>query len=143
GAGTNREPGRHDAVAPEDVEVERGDVHRPAETAAVAGLAPHQLGHHPIDARALGDAMAVAAMVAHDAVLLAQRRARARGHRFLADERVRGTLDEAGLEQLRRLLVEAADSHHRLEEVLEELRRRLHGVTSAAGPWTPMLSCAA
>jgi len=44
-------------------------MHRAAQPAAVAGRAAHQLGHHAINARAFGDAMAVAAMIAADIVL--------------------------------------------------------------------------
>ena len=53
-----------DPVAPEDVEVERRDVHRAAQAPAVAVHAPHQLGHHAVHPGALGDRVAVAPVVA-------------------------------------------------------------------------------
>src|SRR5207245_4913589 len=119
GARADGQAGGHDPVTAEDVEIERRDVYRAAQATAVAGLASHQLRHHPVDARALGDAVAMAAMVADDGVLLAQRRARPGSDRLLTDIGMRGAFDEAGLEQLRRLLVEAADPHHGPVEMLE------------------------
>ena len=94
-ARADRHAGRHDAVGAQHVEVERGNVHRAAEAPAVAVLAPHQLGHHEVEARALGDAVAVAAMVADDGVVLGQVRAGAGGDRLLADIAMRRALDLA------------------------------------------------
>src|SRR5438445_3259843 len=132
--------GGHDAVTAEDVEVEGGDVHRAAETAAVAVDAAEQLGHHAVHARALGDAVPVAAVGADDGVVRAEVGARRRRHRLLADVGMRGALDQALHEQLRRLLVEPADLDHRGVETLEPLAVELHGdlrganYTSAARP---------
>ena len=58
-------------------------VHGAAEAFAIAGDAAHQLGHHLGERGALGDAVAVTAMVTHDEVVLAERGASARGYRFL------------------------------------------------------------
>jgi len=126
GAGADGQPGRHDAVAAEDVEVQRGDVHGSAEAAAVPVLPSHQLGHHPVHPRALGDAMAVAAVGPDDVVVLAQRRAGAGRDRLLADVGVRRSLHQALVEQLHRALVEPADLHHRRVQALEALAADLH-----------------
>ena len=131
GAGADRQSGRHDAVAAQDVEVEVGDVHGAAEAAAVAVDAPHQLGHHAVDAGALGDAVAVAAVVADDVVVHAEIRARRRRHRLLADVAVGGALHQALVEQLGRPLVEAPDLHHGRVETLELLAAELHGALRA------------
>ena len=119
GADRERHGGADDAVRAEDVALQVGDVHRAAEAAAVAGGAAHQLGHHAIGARTLGDAVAVAAMVARDVVVLAQMRAGAHGDRLFARIAVRRALDRARLEQLCDPLLEAADPHHVAIEALE------------------------
>src|SRR5436309_2359043 len=133
-AGADREPGRDDPVTAQDVQVERGDVHRASQAAAVAVLPAHELRHHAVHARALGDAVAVAAMGADDVVALAEVRAGARRHRLLADVAVRRPLDEPGVEELRRLLVEAADLDHRGVEALELLAAELHSAPPGVGP---------
>ena len=127
GPGADRQAGGDDAVAAEDVEIEGGDVHRPAEAAAVAVHAAEQLGHHAIHARALRDAVAVAAMGADDVVVLAQVGARRRRDRFLPHVGVRGALHQPLDEQFRRLLVEATDLRHRRVQALELLDLELHG----------------
>ena len=111
-AGADADAGADDAVRAEDVEVEVGDVHRAAEAFAIAGDAPHQLGHHLGERGALGDAVAVAAMMAHDEIVLAERGAGARGHRLLPDVAVGRPLHQAFLEQVDHALVEAADAQH-------------------------------
>ena len=110
-----------DAVGAEDVQVEVRDVHRAAEAPAVACLAAHQLGHHPVHARPLRDAVTVAAVMARDEVPLGQVRAHSGGDRFLSDVAVGGALDLAALEQLRDLLVEAAHARHRSIEAFHLL----------------------
>ena len=126
GAGADGHAGRHDAIGAQHVEVERGDVHGAAEAPAVTVLAPHQLGHHEVEARALGDAVAVAAVVADDGVVLRQVCAGAGGDRFLPDVAVGGALDLTRVEELHRLLVEAADADHHLVERLERLAAQWH-----------------
>ena len=118
-ADRERHGGADDAVGAQDVALQVGDVHRAAEPAAVAGLAPHQLGHHAVGAGALGDAVAMAAVVARDVVVLAQMRAGADRDRLLADVAVRGALDRARLELLDHPLLEAADAHHVGVDALE------------------------
>jgi hypothetical protein len=92
---------------------------------AIAGLAPHELGHHAVGAGALGDAVAMAAVVARDVVVVAQVRAGADRDRLLADVAVRGALDRARLELLDHALLEGADAHHVGIEALQLRRRQL------------------
>ena len=63
-------------------------MHRAALAAAVAGGAPGDLGHQPIDVRAFGNGVAVGAMTAEDVVVVAQPAARAHRDGFLADPQV-------------------------------------------------------
>ena len=62
--GAGRDPGRaaDDRVRAEVAVGVVGDVHRAALAAAVAGLLAEQLGEHPADVGALGQAVAVAAV---------------------------------------------------------------------------------
>src|SRR5881409_738830 len=85
-------------------------------------------------ARALRDAVAVTAVGADDVVALAEGRAGAGRHGLLADVAVRRALDEPGVEELHRLLVEAADLDHRGVEALELLAAELHSGSSRVGP---------
>jgi hypothetical protein len=118
--------GRHDAVAAQDVEVQCRDVHGAAQPPAVAGGPPHELGHHAVHPGPLGQAVTVPAVVAHDVVVGPQAGADAGRHRLLTDVRVGGALHEPGVEQLGRLLVEAADADHGLVEALEGVGREVH-----------------
>ena len=125
GADRERHGGADDAVRAQDVELQVGHVHRAAEAPAIAGLAPHELGHHAVGAGALGDAVAMAAVVARDVVVVAQMRAGADRDRLLADVAVRGALDRARLELLDHALLEGADAHHVGIEALQLRRRQL------------------
>ena len=60
---------RDDRVGAEHALLDRGDVHAAAAAAAVAVLAADDLGHHPAQVEALGDAVAVAAVGARDVVV--------------------------------------------------------------------------
>ena len=120
-AGAEPDAGADDAVGAEDAALDIGDVHRAAEAAAVAGLAPEQLRHHAREVGALGDAVAVAAVMADDEVLVLERRAGADGNRLLADVGMRRALDRTVQEQLCNTLVEAA---HAAKLIVEALQRR-------------------
>ena len=122
GAGGERHGRAHDAVRAHDVELHVGDVHGAAEALAIAGLAAHQLRHHAVDARTLGDAVAVAAVVGGDDVVVAQRRADAGGDRLLALVAVGRALDDAFLEEVGGLVLEGADAAHGDVEIAERLR---------------------
>ena len=106
-----------DAVAAEDVQLEVGDVHRAAEAPAVAGAAPEQLRHHRVQVAALGDHVAVAAVVADDVVVPLQDAGDADGDRLLPHAAVRCAEDRALLEKVGRALLEAADAEHLAVEV--------------------------
>ena len=121
GAGADGHTRGHDAVGAQDVEIEGGDVHGATETATVARLPPHELGHHEVELGSLGDAVAMPPVIADDGVGVGQIGAGARGHRFLPDIAMGGALDVAGVEELHRLLVEAADADHDLIQALERL----------------------
>src|SRR5262252_3841449 len=104
-----------------------------AEAPAVAVLAPHELRHHEIEARALGDAVAVAPVVADHGIVLGQMGAGRGGHGLLAHVAVSRALDVAGVEQLHRALVETADAEHGLIQRFEGLAAQGHG--SASRRW--------
>ena len=129
GAGGERHGRAHDAVRAHDVELHVGDVHGAAEALAIAGLAAHQLRHHAVDARTLGDAVAVAAVIGGDDVVVAQRRADAGGDRLLALVAVGRALDDAFLEEVGGLVLEGADAAHGDVEIAERLRA--HGDVAA------------
>ena len=94
-------------------------MHGAAETLAVTGLATHQLGHHAVDASALGDAVTVATMVGSDDVVIAERFADPGGDGLLALVTVRRALDDAFLEQVGSLVLKGPDAAHGDVEVLE------------------------
>ena len=129
GAGGERHGRAYDAVRAHDVELHVGDVHGAAEALAIAGLAAHQLRHHAVDARTLGDAVAVAAVVGGDDVVVAQRRADAGGDRLLALVAMGRALDDAFLEEVGGLVLEGADAAHGDVEIAERLRA--HGDVAA------------
>ena len=112
---------RDDPVGSQDVEVQIGDVHRAPQAAAVAGLAPHQLGHHFPDAGPLGDAMAVAAVSAADEIVRAQVQAGPGGDGLLAHVAVGGSLHQPALEQFGGLLLEPADAVHGGVEPIQQI----------------------
>ncbi len=132
GAGAQGQRGADDAVGAQDAQGQVGDVHGAAQAPAIAGLAAHQLGHHALQVRALGDAVAVAAVVAADVVVRAQVGAGPRGDGLLADVAVRGALHVARLEQLGRVLLEAADAVHGAVQFQQQGRVGLLRLGSAA-----------
>ncbi len=109
-AGADANARADDAVRTEHVEFEIGDMHRAAQAFAVAGHAPHQLRHHARQRGALGDAVAVAAVMADDEIVFGQVGACAGSDSFLADVTVRRTLHQSFFEQINDALVEAADA---------------------------------
>src|SRR5262249_17753670 len=77
-----------------------------------AGLLAEQLGEHPAHRRALGQAMAVAAMRARDEVVALQRLADAHGHALLTDIEMGETGHLGALVELVHLLLEGANLGH-------------------------------
>ena len=91
-------------------------VHRAAHPLAEAVAAAHQLGHHALDRRALGDRVAVGAVAAVDHVVVAQLRADARRDRLLADAEMDQPVDLVALLEPPDALLEVADAPHRGEQ---------------------------
>src|SRR6187401_3166323 len=87
-------------------------MHRTALAAAIAVRAPVELRHHALRVGALGDGVAVPAMVRRDAVVDAQIDADAGRDRLLPDRDVQRTRDFARLVRLERGLLEGADARH-------------------------------
>ena len=117
--------GADEPVAPEHVEVEVGDVHRPALAAAVAVRAPEELRHHRPDVRALRDAVPVAAVGAGDEVVVREIEEGADRDPFLPHAGVGGAVDLALAEEGDEALLEGADAPHEAvhPEVVGEVRR--------------------
>src|SRR5712692_9491158 len=112
--GAGGDPGRaaHDRVRAEVAVRVVGDVHRAALALAVAGLLAEQLGEHPGDVGALGQAVAVAAVGARDVVVLAQRRAHAHGDGLLSDVEVGEARHPGAAVELVHLFLEQPDRRH-------------------------------
>src|SRR5262249_37527304 len=107
-----------------------GDVHGAALALAVAVDPAEQLGHHPPDVGALGDAVAVAAVGAGHAIGDGERRADADGDRLLTHVGRDRAVDLAGEPQLDGALVELADHDHRPQHLHEPGHaERRHGIT--------------
>ena len=96
GAGRDEDVGSDHPVRPEHSDSEVGNVHRPALAAAHPALASEELAHHRAGVRALGEGMAVAAVVGEEEIGAPEVAADPRRHRLLAD----GGVDRAGRESL-------------------------------------------
>jgi hypothetical protein len=92
-------------------------VHGAALALGAAGGLAVELGHELVHAHADGDGVAVVAVGGDDVVVLAHEGAAAHGHRFLADVEVQEPTDLLGLIGAQRTFLEAADAHHRAEEL--------------------------
>ena len=68
-------------------------MHRAAEPSAQPVLAAHQLGHHAVERRALGDRVPVGAVAAVDGVVVAQLPADGRRDPLAADAQVDQAVD--------------------------------------------------
>ena len=96
-------------------------MHRAALAAAQAFLAAEDLVHHATGVAALGDAVAVAAMGAGDAVDVGQMHAEADARGFLAGVEMHEARDVAGRELVVHALLELADRAHlvvRFEQIV-------------------------
>ena len=94
-AGAERLRRANDAVCTHKADLGCGLMHFAGAAAAVALLLAHQLGHHGVDVRALGDEMAVAAVRRGDVVLTRERTADAGGCGLFADVHVHVADDDA------------------------------------------------
>ena len=88
GTHRDRDAGRDDAVGAQHADREVGDVHRAALAAAEAAGLAEQLVHHPFEAGALGQRVAVTAVRRGQPVRGGQVRADAGRHRFLSGRQV-------------------------------------------------------
>ena len=113
-------------LAPENAALDIGDVHRAAQAAAVAGVAPEQLCHHAREVGSLGDAVAVPAVMTDHKVVVLECRAGADSNRLLADVGMRRAFDRTVQKQLCNTLIEAAHAAKLIVEALQ--RRRVDGV---------------
>ena len=111
-AGGQGKSGSHDAVGSQHTHAEVGDVHRAALAVAVAVGAAEELRHHPVDAGAFGDGVAVAAVGAGYSIGDPQSRAHSNRHRFLADVGVDHSRNITLVELFHRPPVEGADGDH-------------------------------
>src|SRR5256885_14629897 len=84
GAGGDAGGTADDGVGAQVARLRIRDVHRAALAAAVARLLAEQLGEHPVDRGALGQAVAVAAVGAGGEIVAAQGLAHPDGHALLA-----------------------------------------------------------
>ena len=91
-------------------------MHRTSESPAEPAGAAHQLRHHPVQRRALGDRMTVRAVAAVDTVVVSQLAADARRHALAADAQVDQAVHLQGALELRHPLLEAADPPHRPQQ---------------------------
>ena len=89
-----------------------GDMHRPALAPAIALFLAQQLAEHLLEIRALGHAMAVAAVGRGDAVVIGQGFADPDGDGFLARIHMRQPRHLGRQVQLVRVVLEGADAHH-------------------------------
>jgi hypothetical protein len=103
---------RHYAIGAEHAQREIGDVHRATLAVRGAALAPEQLAHHARRRHALGDRVAVAAVVARHIVGAREMKADARRDRFLPAVLVDRAAHQAGLQRLTRGFLELADKAH-------------------------------
>ena len=117
------DPAGDDRVGPEVADLDVVEVHRAAVAVRAALDLPVELGHDPLDRRALRDRVAVGTMCRGDYIVALERGAHARGSRLLADRDVQEPRQLAGAESLLHLLLEAADQEHLAEEAAEHLFR--------------------
>ena len=88
-----RQVAADDAGRAEEAVLEVDEVHRAAEALAEPVGAPHQLGHHALERRALRDRVTVGAVPAVDAVVVAQLAADRGGDALAADAQVDQAVD--------------------------------------------------
>src|ERR1700736_4442632 len=130
GPGRERDATADDRVRAEHPAREVRDVHRAAAPLAEAVLASVDLGHHPFEVAALGDAVPVAAVGARHVVVVAEVGADTRRDGLFADVHVHEARDLARAELARHSLLEEPDRQHRPVEEVQCLGGDLHGFYS-------------
>src|SRR5919197_279516 len=138
----DRDARADDAIGPQDAQLQVGDMHRPALPLAVARLLAVELRHHAVEAGALGDDIAMAAMRAGDIIVGAEMGAHPRRHRLLADRDMQKTGEPPLLKQLHDPLLERPDADHRLIQFVQRFFVDVqHGYLSLTMlPYTSQLS---
>src|SRR6266850_2136564 len=121
GAARDGQPSAHDPVGAQHTDREVRDVHGAALALAIAVDPAEQLGEHPANVGALGDAVPVTPVGARHAIRHGQMRADTDGHGLLAHVGMHRAVDLAGEPQLDGPLVELADQDHGAQH-LHELR---------------------
>jgi hypothetical protein len=116
-ADRERQAGADDRVRTEHPARGVGDVHRAALAVADALAAGEQLGHHPVDLHAAGEAVTVAAVGGGHVVALRQRGADAGGDRLLAERGVDEAGDLAVAVELGDARLEGPDQGHRRVQI--------------------------
>ena len=132
---TAREPGAagqwrtatDDAVGTEHAAIDIGDVHRAALALAATGRFAADLGHHPVDLHALGNAVSVAAVGAGDEVVVVQVGAHPDGDRFFSGVEMNEAGDQAGGEILVQPVLEFADLSHPSIDPQQLVAIEVHG----------------
>ncbi len=81
----------------------------------------HQLGHHTVERRALGDRVAVGAVAGVDGIVIAQLAADGRRDALLPDAQVDQPMHLVGALELPDPLLEVADPPHRPEQAKSAL----------------------
>ena len=109
--------GRHHAVGTQYAGRQVGDVHGAALALAGAAGPAQKLAHHGCRVRALGQNVAMAAVVGEQDVVDLEVPANADGHRLLADRGVDGAVHFAVAVGLERRLLEGANAVHEAVEV--------------------------
>ena len=116
-ADRDRDAAADDAVGAEHADGEIGDVHRAALATTIAAVATVEFEEHALRVGALGDHVAVAAVVGGHAVVGTEVQPEADGNGFLADRHMQRTRDFTGLVGFERGFLEGADAHHGRIEV--------------------------
>ena len=133
GAGRQRNAAADDAIGAEIAVGGVEHVQRAAAAEAVAAAPSHHFRHQAVDSRALGQAVAVAAMIAGDDVGRPEVGANADRHRFLAGAKVGEAGDHAAEDETVHLLLESADQLHAPQQAERLLSRRQRRLRRLAG----------
>ena len=115
GPGADRRAGPDDAVLAQEPVVGIGEEPGAAPAAVDAGRATHELAEQRLQRDPAGDRPVVPAVGGIDRVGGAQRRVRADGDRLLTVRQVQRAHDHAAVAQLRCVVLELPDRHHRAE----------------------------
>src|SRR5690625_4424662 len=119
GTGGDGNVGGDHAVGAQHADLEVGDMHRAALAATRSTLPAEELTHHRQGIRALGQGVAVAAVVRQQKIVLPQLGADPHGHRLLTDRGVDGAEHQPFLLGVHRQLLEGSDALHEVVGLLQ------------------------